>query len=99
MTQFLLTLDPSKSELLRSVLNEVLNGFALNNFDAVIGLNRGELHTLLSHLCYLSGDEKVTLISVRPEHSETRYGRVCVNWAQKNFTREPRTHSTRGKGC
>jgi len=61
MSEFRFNLDSSKWGLLRSVLNEVLNGFALDNFDAVIGLNRGELHTLLSHLCYLSVNEKVNL--------------------------------------
>ena len=40
------TLDSAKRGLLHSVLNEVLNGFALENFNAAIGVDKEELQTL-----------------------------------------------------
>lgn len=47
--------------LLHSVLNEVLNGFALDNFDVVIGMKRSELGQLLAYLHELPGDADVDL--------------------------------------
>jgi hypothetical protein len=47
--------------LLHSVLNEVLNGFAVDDFNVVIGLNRSELSQLLEYLDELPGDEEIDL--------------------------------------
>jgi len=61
MSEFRLTLDSTKSRLLRSVLNEVLNGFAINNFEVVIGKSKTELNNLLVRLGDLSEDSKLEL--------------------------------------
>ena len=61
MSEFRFTLDSSKWLLLRSILNEVLNGFALDNFDAVIGQDKEELFKLLACLRDLPGDANVDL--------------------------------------
>ena len=43
-------LDPTKQRLLHNILNEVLNGFAIQDFAATIGSGRAELQSLLDHL-------------------------------------------------
>jgi hypothetical protein len=55
------TYDVRDRGLLQSVLNEVLNGFALDNFDVVIGMKRSELGQLLAYLNELPGDAEVDL--------------------------------------
>ena len=47
--------------LLHSVLNEVLNGFALDKFDTVFGIGRSQLGQLLEYLHELPGDASVDL--------------------------------------
>ena len=49
------------SRLFRNVLNEVINGFALDNLDAVIGMNRSELKQLSTHLKGLPNDVEIEL--------------------------------------
>ena len=47
--------------LLRSVLNEILNGFAVDDFDAAIGMKEGELRQLLTELNELPDDVGIAL--------------------------------------
>lgn len=42
--------DSTKRRLLHSVLNEVLNGFAIQDFDEAIGTDKAELRSLLDNL-------------------------------------------------
>ena len=51
----------SDSRLLLSVLNEVLNGFAIDNFDALLGTNRSELEQLRAHPKGLSDGADIRL--------------------------------------
>lgn len=44
--------------LLHTVLNEVLNGFAVHDFNVVIGLKRSELSQLLEYLDELPATQK-----------------------------------------
>lgn len=39
----------SEKDLLRNVLNEVLNGFAIQNFEQTIGISRSELERLFEY--------------------------------------------------
>ena len=43
-------LDSTKWHLLQSALNEILNGFALDDFDSAIGRGKEDLHILLKYL-------------------------------------------------
>ena len=54
-------LELKDMHLIRSVLNEVLNGFVLDDFDAVIGTTRAELQQLLTQLNRLSEDVGIKL--------------------------------------
>jgi hypothetical protein len=55
------------SQLLRNVLNEVLNGFAVENLDALIGIPRSELEELLTHLNELPDAAEVELNLVQTQ--------------------------------
>ncbi|HEY3103128.1 MAG TPA: hypothetical protein VGJ69_06025 [Pyrinomonadaceae bacterium] len=48
-------------KLLRSALNEVLNGFALDHFETAIGIGRSELQQVFKYLSELSDDAKAGL--------------------------------------
>jgi len=54
-------LELKDMHLIRSVLNEVLNGFVLDDFDVVIGTSRAELQQLLTQLNRLSEDVGIKL--------------------------------------
>jgi hypothetical protein len=47
--------------LLHNVLNEVLNGFVLDNFEAVVGMSKSELNQLLEYLHALPDGADVDL--------------------------------------
>ena len=47
--------------LLHNVLNEILNGFAVHNFESTIGLPRSEVEELFRHLNQLSNEVPVQL--------------------------------------
>ena len=47
--------------LLHNVLNEVLNGFALENFEIVIGMKESEVRQLLAYLGELSDNTELDL--------------------------------------
>lgn len=57
--QFIFSSD--NSQLLRSVLNEVLNGFAVENLDGLTGMNRSELQELLTSLNKLPNEREAEL--------------------------------------
>jgi hypothetical protein len=54
-------LDSEEQGLLRSVLNEVLNGFEVPEFERRIGMNSADLEQLLKHLQTLGNRDAVTL--------------------------------------
>jgi hypothetical protein len=54
-------LDADERRLLLNVLNEVLHGFAVDNFDEVIGKGREEVLHLLTEVSEAGGDQKVVL--------------------------------------
>jgi hypothetical protein len=54
-------LDSEELGLLGSVLNEVLNGFEVPEFDRKIGMKRGDLEELLKQLQTLGSHDAVTL--------------------------------------
>jgi hypothetical protein len=49
------------ADMLRAVLNEVLNGFALENREVTIGMKDLELRQLLTHLEELDNDDSIEL--------------------------------------
>jgi hypothetical protein len=55
------TIDPAKWLLLYSVLNEVLHGFALDNFDVTIGKSKQELREFFKHLSGVSEEATIEL--------------------------------------
>ena len=61
MTKQQFHLDSEALGLLGSVLNEVLNGFEIPEFDRKIGMKRGQLKELLKHLHTLPSRDTVTL--------------------------------------
>lgn len=54
-------LELKDPRLLRSVLNEILNGFAIDDFDDAIGISEGEVQQLLAELNELPDDTGITL--------------------------------------
>ena len=48
-------------ELLRNALNEVLNGFAIQSFEASVGISRSELEKLFEYFNDHSADAQVQL--------------------------------------
>jgi len=52
---------PSDRLLVENVLNEVLNGFKVDNFSSVIGMDEAELKNVLSCLHDLPKDAQVRL--------------------------------------
>jgi len=60
--------------LFRSVLNEVLNGFVVDDFDAAIGMTRADLQQLLTQLNRLPDDVgiKLDLNRTRAFHNALR---------------------------
>lgn len=44
-----LVIDSPVKELLRNALNEVLNGFAIQSFEATVGISRSELEMLFEY--------------------------------------------------
>ena len=99
MTQFLLTLDPSKSGLLRSVLNEVLNGFALNNFDALIGQGNEELFKLFARLRDLPEDANIDLDLNQTRAFRSALHETLRELGTEEFHTRTGTHLTRGERC
>lgn len=55
------TFGPAERDLIRSVLNEVLNGFALDDFEAKIGKSKSELQNLLTYVHKLPEKAGATL--------------------------------------
>lgn len=49
------------AHLFRSVLNEVLNGFVVDDFEAAIGMTRAELQQLLTQLNRLPDESAIKL--------------------------------------
>lgn len=68
-------IESSDRNLLRNVLNEVLNGFAIDNFESTIGISWSELNELFERFKELSDDEQLRL--TRPQA-----------WAVHNALRE-----------
>jgi hypothetical protein len=58
---FQFNLDSAKRGLLHSVLNEIINGFFLPDFNKVIGTDKENLEPLLAHLCDLPKGAVITL--------------------------------------
>lgn len=58
MNPFLEVKDP---RLLRSVLNEVLNGFPIDDFDTAIGMETAEVQKLLTELNELPAEAGIVL--------------------------------------
>jgi len=54
-------MESSDRKLLRSVLNEILNGFAVQSFEGMIGISRLELEKLFEYFNELSSDAQVQL--------------------------------------
>lgn len=52
---------PSDRLLMENVLNEVLNGFRVDNFSSVIGMDESELNNVLSGLHDLPNDAQLRL--------------------------------------
>ena len=52
-------LEPSDGKLLRSVLNEILNGFAIDNFESTVGIPRSDLEKLFQYLSGLPDNAQV----------------------------------------
>ena len=52
---------PEEWGLLESVLNEVLNGFEVPDFQKTLGIEKGGLDKLLKSLQMLDGKEEITL--------------------------------------
>ncbi len=67
-------IESGDAQLFRSVLNEVLNGFMVDDFNAAIGLERSELERLLKYLSRLPDDSEVelTLVEMRAFHNALR---------------------------
>src|SRR5437660_6183970 len=67
-------IESRDAQLLRNALNEVLNGFALDDFDAAIGIGRSELQQLFKYLSELSNNAKVELTraEMRASHNALR---------------------------
>ena len=56
-----LVIESSDRDLLRNVLNEVLNGFAIQNFEGTIGNSRSELENLFEYFNDHSAHAQVQL--------------------------------------
>lgn len=56
-----LVIESSVRDLLRNALNEVLNGFAIQNFEGTIGISRSELELLFEYFNDHSADAQVQL--------------------------------------
>jgi hypothetical protein len=54
-------LDASERRLLLNVLNEVLHGFAVENFDEVIGKDRDHVRQFLDDASHVKEDEEIIL--------------------------------------
>jgi hypothetical protein len=54
-------LESSDGKLLRSVLNEILNGFAIDNFESTVGTPRSDLEKLFQYLSGLPHNAQVKL--------------------------------------
>lgn len=75
MRKINLSINPSDTELLRNVLNETLNGFAIHNFENTIGLSRAEFEEVFEYFDDLSGDVQTQIT-------------VAQAWAVLNALRE-----------
>lgn len=62
-----LVIESSEKDLLRNVLNEVLNGFAIQNFEQTIGISRSELERLFEYFNDRSATQEMQL--TRPQVS------------------------------
>ncbi len=69
-----IVLDSSDGKLLRSVLNEILNGFAIDNFESTVGIPRSDLDTLFQYLSGLphNAQVKVTQTQAWAAHNALR---------------------------
>ena len=56
-----LVINASDRELLRNVLNETLNGFAIHDLETTIGMSRSELEKVLEYFDDPSGDAQLQL--------------------------------------
>jgi hypothetical protein len=54
-------IESSDKILLRNVLNEILNGFTIDNFENTIGVSKSDLEKLVDYFSGLSKDAQVQL--------------------------------------
>jgi hypothetical protein len=54
-------ISPQERRLLRSLLNEVVNGFDIPDFESKIGMEREDTRALLGHIRLLNDTESPTL--------------------------------------